>query len=118
MKPFIQDGHSLALRAIRAALGPSEARLVIEEIATVDWASATFVGKRHRCDVRIEGAPDVVTCALARLSRDLPEVDVATNAYFLADISVCAVERVACDTPACAAVAFAAVTIEALTIEV
>jgi len=112
MKPFIQDGHILALRAMRAALGTTATRLVIEQIETTDWASATFVGKRHRCDVRIEGAEDAVACAVAQRARDLPEVDVATNAYFLADIAVCGFELVAGG-----AEAVAEVTVEALTIE-
>lgn len=84
MKPFIQDGHILVLRAVRALIG-TNTRLVVEAIATVDWASATFVGKRHCCEFRVEGPERDVADALDRLARDLPETDVAACGHFLAD---------------------------------
>ena len=89
MKPFIQGGHTLALRAVRTVLGTDAGlRLIVETIETVDWASATFVGKRHRCELRVEGAQAAVSAAVERLARELPEVDVATSGYFLADAAL------------------------------
>lgn len=110
MKPFIQDGHILVLRAVRALIG-SNPRLVVEAIATVDWASATFVGKRHQCELRIEGDAQEIADALDRLARELPEVDVAACGHFLAD---CLLNRVELSRNAEETVA--ALTIEALTI--
>ena len=110
MKPFIQDGHILVLRAVRALIG-SNARIVVEAIATVDWASATFVGKRHHCELRIEGDEQEITDALDLLARELSEVDVAASGHFLAD---CVLDGVEVSRSAEATVA--ALTIEALTI--
>lgn len=111
MKPFIQDGHTLVLRAVRALIG-TDTRLIVEAIATVDWASATFVGKRHRCELRIEGPGPNVARALDGLSARLREIDVAACGHFLAD---CVLDRVIMVPGADEAVA--EIVVEALTIE-
>ncbi len=113
MKPFIQDGHTLALRAVRTLIGEGDAlRLIVESIETTDWASATFVGKRHGCDLRIEGGEAGVVAAIDRLRRDLPTIDVAACGYFLADA---ALEGFALTLDGARTVA--SVTVGALTIE-
>ena len=112
MKPFIQDGHILALRAVRATLGEATVPMIVEAIETTDWASATFVGARHRLDIRLEGGEDTVAHAVERLVRDLPEADVATNHHFLADAAVTGFDLALGGAATCAVV-----TIEALTIE-
>jgi len=114
VKPFMQDGHILALRAVRAVLGRDCAlTMVIESIETVDWASATFVGKRHICELRLEAACAELDQAVERLSRDLPEAEVATTRYFLADVALTGSELSVGKEECCARI-----TIEALTIEV
>ena len=127
MKPFIQDGHTLVLRAVRAALGdgadsrsfaPGEAgvRMIVESIETTEWASATFVGQRHRLELRLEGGEEAVTSALDRLERGLPEVEVATGVYFLADAALARYElTLGADAPGEGTIA--AIEVEALTIE-
>lgn len=98
MKPFIQDGHSLVLRAVRkliavpGAIDASERdappRMVIEAIETRDWASATFVGQQHTLSLRLEGDCASVGEAVERLSAGLAEVDVSGAGYFLADAAL------------------------------
>lgn len=122
MKPFIQDGHTLALRAVRklvaascaadTASGAGEPRLVIECIETIDWASVTFVGKRHMLDLRLEGAGEAVTRAVERLAADLPEVDVEGAGWFLADAGLDNFEVVLDHSVAVARIRVAALTIE------
>jgi len=87
VKPFIQDGHTLALRAVRTLIG-DKASLVVEAITTTDWASATFVGKHHHCELRIEGLRGKVSTAIDRLTRSLSEVEVSASGYFLADCAL------------------------------
>lgn len=113
MKPFIQDGHILALRAIRAVVGSeSAARIVVEAIETRDWASATFVGKRHELAVRIEGDETVVCDAIARIERDLPGADVSATRFFLADIALGEYSVTLAGADSAAAIAVNALTIE------
>ncbi len=113
MKPFIQDGHILALRAIRAAIGSgSAARIVVEAIETRDWASATFVGKRHALALRIEGSEASVCAAIERIARDLDQTDVTATRFFLADIALGEYSVTLAGADSTAAIAIDALTIE------
>lgn len=122
MKPFIQDGHTLVLRAVRklvAIPGGTNAveradapRLVIEAIETHDWASATFVGQRHMFALRLEGDARLVADAVERLKAGLAEVDVVGAGHFLADA-----ELETCKLTRSGEVTIAELTVEALTIE-
>lgn len=114
MRHPIQDGHTLALRAIRKLIvaGHTAPLLVVEEIASRDWASATFVGQLHCFEIRLEGSAAAVTAAVARIEAKLPEVDVAMPGHLLAEAAVTATAIVA---PQVARYA-ARLTIEALTL--
>lgn len=122
MKAFIQDGHTLVLRAVRKLvavpgdLGTVERagapHIIIEAIETRDWASATFVGQQHRLMLRLEGNAGCVADAVERLSAGLAEVDVAAAGYFLADAAL-----EGFNLTLDGEVAVAEITVEALTIE-
>jgi len=122
VKAFIQDGHTLVLRAVRKLvavpgdLGTVERagapHIIIEAIETRDWASATFVGQQHRLMLRLEGNAGCVADAVERLSAGLAEVDVAGAGYFLADAALEGFTLTLDDE-----VAVAEITVEALTIE-
>ncbi len=90
MRTLMDDGHGLVLRTIRRLLVEAAGTapppdLVVEEIASVDWASLTFAGRRHRFELRLE-ADDVAaleaTCAA--LAAALPEVEGADGSHLLA----------------------------------
>ncbi len=122
MKPFIQDGHTLVLRAVRKLVAvPGDMntaeradapRLIIESIETRDWVSATFIGQQHMLMLRLEGDAEGVAKAVERLSAGLAEVDVAGAGYFLADAALEG-STLTLDGD----MAVAELTIEALTIE-
>lgn len=80
----------------RAGLGVT----VVEARAT-RWASATFVGARHRLVLAITGAAEAWLAAL-------PEAELPIGAHLVADLAVVAVEP---DEAGCRA------TIEVLTVE-
>jgi hypothetical protein len=116
---LIDDGHGLVLRTIRqlvAAAAGGAARapdIIIEEIASVDWASLTFVGRLHRFELRIEGEAPEVAAACAALEAALPEAELAGSGHLLAQAGL-----IAC-TPATGALGGAArlCVVEALTLE-
>lgn len=110
MRPFTSDGHLLPLRAVRAAMGAGAPEMVLEEVVTTEWASATFVGRRHRIAVRLEGAPGIVLQAVERLRVGLAGADVATDLHFLADAELTDVHLESDG-------GVAAVVVDALTIE-
>lgn len=119
MRTLIDDGHALVLRTIRqlvanAAGTPArEPALIIEEIATVDWASLTFVGRLHRLELRIEGSCEAVEAACAALEAALPEAELTAGGHVLAQAGVIACEAA---RPELGAAARRCV-IEALTLE-
>jgi hypothetical protein len=77
-------GHHVAaalLRAVAAAAGASaidrqKPIMIVEEVVSTDWASATFVGATHVLSLRFEGtagAVDAVFEALGGLAeREIP----------------------------------------------
>jgi len=96
MKHFIQDGHSLVLRSLRKLVGTetvadattAAVQLVIEEIGSKDWASATFVGQLHRVEARLEGEAGAVGAALLRVRDGIAECDAGTGAQFIAEAAL------------------------------
>jgi len=91
VRSFIQDGHSLVLRVIRKLVADPAVVLVVEEVHSRDWASATFVGQLHRMDCKLKGSFEAVQAAAQRLRDELPESDAdGSERLFLADASVTA----------------------------
>ncbi len=81
------------LRAVTAVAGLSNSDrqkpiLIVEEIRSSDWASATFVGKLHAFDLRIEGAALAVATAMTALESGLADRDIAIGGQIVAEIAV------------------------------
>lgn len=99
MRNIIQDRHAIILRAIRRIVEDNSVtgtqddppRLVIEQIESRDWASATFIGQHHRLDLRIDGGAQSVAAVAARLAQQLPTLEAAAGGHFLAEAAVVAV---------------------------
>lgn len=95
------------LRALIRRCDIARERVLIVRFRSVDWQSLTFIGERHELELRIAG-PDAAA-ALARLTDDLPDCDLAVPGQTVADILVVG-------TPQWNADASATVRLEALTI--
>ncbi len=81
------------LRAIVAAarlesVDSEKPILIVERHCADDWASLTFVGVRHRFDLRIAGTGDTVATAAARLVAELPEIEIVIAGQIIAEIAV------------------------------
>jgi regulation of enolase protein 1 (concanavalin A-like superfamily) len=96
MRTLIDDGHGLVLRTIRQLVAATRddpagpPAIVIEEIASVDWASLTFAGRLHRFELRIEGGREAVEAACAALEAALPDAEIAASGHLLAQAGVIA----------------------------
>ncbi len=93
MRPSGNHAQSAILRSILATAGLSvpdrqKPILVVEDVRSTDWASATFVGATHDFDLRIEGEETAVAAAVARIAAELPECDIALSGHIVAEIVV------------------------------
>jgi hypothetical protein len=119
MRTLMDDGHGLVLRTIRRLLVEAAGRdarvpaLVVEEIASVDWASLTFVGRRHRLELRLEGDAAALDRACAALDALLPDIEGSDGRHLLAQAGLVACEP----APAGLGAAAQRCVIEALTLE-
>jgi hypothetical protein len=77
-----------ARSALLRALEPHAAPCRLLSAASRDWASALFVGARHRLAIAIEG--DDALRRADQLSRELGEIELAMRGGFVADITVLA----------------------------
>lgn len=62
--------------------------MVVEEIRTRDWASATFVGALVSMALRLEGEEAAVTAAMAELGARLPDWEFRIPGQIVADIGL------------------------------
>ena len=81
------------VRAVSAVAGLSpldrqKPILIIEEIRSSDWASATFIGKLLAFDLRIEGEAAAVAAAMTALESGLADRDIAIGGQIVAEIGV------------------------------
>lgn len=77
------DSGTLLVRALRASAGESGCAIAVRRIASLPWASATFVGMRH--EVTVELPDDHAHRAwLARLSA----AEWALRGHLVADVVV------------------------------
>lgn len=58
-----------------AAPVPIYPMLVVEQVTSRPWSSATFDGERHRLDLRLHGDAQTVGDALDRLIATLPDAE-------------------------------------------
>jgi hypothetical protein len=92
MRPFGNHVHVALLRAIAFEAGldggdREKPILIVEEIRSVDWASATFIGARHEIDLRFEGPAAAVAAAADRLVEALPDADIPICGHIVAEIA-------------------------------
>jgi hypothetical protein len=92
MRPVGNHVHAAILRAIVDEAGTDGADrekpiLVIEEIRSTDWASATFVGARHEMEIRLDGEAGAVAATISRLVSGLPERDIPICGHIVAEIA-------------------------------
>ena len=84
------DAGTLLIRALRNAATAAGVTIRVDSIACTPWASATFVGTRHRLTLVADPVP-----GLRRWIDDLPEAAFAMRGHIVADLSVEGVEAVA-----------------------
>ncbi len=80
--------RAVVLVAGITALDREKPMMVIEELRSTEWASATFIGQRHEFDLRIEGDAAGVAAALARLTADLADHEIGLAGHIMAEIAV------------------------------
>jgi hypothetical protein len=86
-------GHHVAaalLRAIAAAAGVSATDrqkpiMIVEEIVSTDWASATFVGATHALSLRFEGSAEGIAAVFGALE-GLAECEIAIPGHIVAEL--------------------------------
>nr|WP_310523934.1 hypothetical protein [Polymorphobacter sp.] len=93
MRPNANHVQSALLRAITAQAGlvannRQKAILIVEQIISSDWASATFLGATHDFALRLDGDPLVVNAAVAALHDGLAERDIPVAGHIVAEIAV------------------------------
>jgi hypothetical protein len=93
MQPNGSYLQTMILRAIADIAGVStfdreKPILVIEQLRSDDWASATFIGATHRFDLRLEGDRDAVAAAVQALVAALPDRDIPLAGHIVAEIAV------------------------------
>ena len=105
MKPM-NDATTALLRAVQLRFGGLH--VVVEEIRSRSWASATFAGARHELTFRIEGenAGEAADTFLATLT----EAEFELRNHILADVALVAEERLEDENSV-------RISLEALTVE-
>ncbi len=68
--------------------------MIVESIASADWASATFVGSTHEITIRLKGTAVAIMACVARMVDKLPERDIPIAGRIVADIAIDAGEQV------------------------
>ena len=81
------------LRAIVAEISESQSDgenpvMIVEEIESTDWASATFVGATHQITIRLEGGPKVVNACATGIVNNLPEREIPIAGRIVAELAV------------------------------
>ena len=95
------------LRALIARTSVPRDRILLIDAQSIDWQSLTFVGERHRFDLRVRG-PDS-SLVVERLSNGLEEAEFSVPGQIVAGISVVSME-------VCESDQSTSVRIEALTV--
>jgi hypothetical protein len=90
MRPTGHHITAALLRAIAAAAGVSATDrqkpiMIVEEVASTDWASATFVGATHALALRFEGSAEGIAAVFEALD-DLAEREIAIPGHIVAEL--------------------------------
>jgi hypothetical protein len=108
MRLAISAAASALYRSLVSRSGLSRDRILLIEVRSIDWQSLTFVGERHRFNMRLTG-PEAKAGA-DRLCRGLDDAEFSLAGHLVADIGVAGGPDVQSDGSVL-------VEIEALTIE-
>ena len=104
--PMSRTASALLRALICRAQVPSD-RILLTDVQSVDWQSLTFVGERHRFELRVIGSRSLEVAD--RLCRDLGNAEFSIHRQIVADISTIG-------DPLGNSDGSASITIEALTI--
>lgn len=85
IRPAMSPAASGLLRSLIRRGGCGRDRILLTELASVEWRSLTFVGERHRMQLRIAG-PDSAAIA-DRIVTGLEEAEFAIPGQIVADIA-------------------------------
>jgi hypothetical protein len=85
MRPPLSPAASGLLRSIVARAGVERDRVLLVEFRSVDWQSLTFIGERHKMELRIVG-PDAAAAA-DRLLAGLAEAEWRVPGQIVADMN-------------------------------
>lgn len=95
----------------RSGVVPMYPMLVVEQVTSRPWSSATFEGERHRLELRLHGSAEAIGEALDRLIVLLPEAEFDIPGQIVAEAKLLAVSV---DPDPC--VAAVGLTIEVVTV--
>lgn len=84
MMPVLRDASTELLRAIRKRTNNS--LMVVEELSSRPWASATFSGARHKLTILLEGIDAEETAA--RFAAGIEAAEFSLRGHIVADIIV------------------------------
>jgi hypothetical protein len=88
MSPPLNDATTALLRALAPHFAGLE--LIVEEIKSRSWASATFVGAHHELGLRLQG--DGAEAAAGQFAARLDVRQLKLRGHILADIALLASE--------------------------
>jgi hypothetical protein len=107
IKMAISPAASALLRALLDRAGVTRDRILLTDVSSTDWQSLTFIGERHRIELRVPGAGSAMLAE--RLCGGLEEAEFDIPGQIVADINLVGGARRAADGAML-------ITIEALTI--
>lgn len=89
-------GNHIALATVRgiselSSLSTADRQkptIVVEDVVSTDWASATFIGATHEIALQILGNDDAVAAAVATISAGLPDHEFTIAGHIVAEIAV------------------------------
>ena len=82
----ISPAASAVFRALAGRAGVPRNRILLTEVASVEWRSLTFTGERHEIRLRVPG-PDSIGI-VRRMCAGLPEAEFSIPGILVADIEV------------------------------
>ena len=93
MRPATNHAEAALLRAILAENDGQDEdcekpALIIEDIRSASWASATFIGQTVAIAVRCQGSSDDVAKAMRRMVENLPDREITIAGFIVADLAV------------------------------